>query len=138
MKRSGKGMRQQWWKKDRPWCMYALTRWSIIVLGRPSGQMSHMYIHACFTGWNFERVLGECHILWLWTTFRVHYWCISLSSFFNMVCMCGNLMLAKVIFVAIDEVRLISKALLQSSSTSSLMQPINQVSKLIEEENYVL
>ena len=47
-------------------------------------------------------------------------------------------MLAKVIFVAIDEVRLISKALLQSSSTSSLMQPINQVSKLIEEENYVL
>ena len=55
-----------------------------------------------------------------------------------MVCMCGNLMLAKVIFVAIDEVRLISKALLQSSSTSSLMQPINQVSKLIEEENYVL
>ena len=52
--------------------------------------------------------------------------------------MCGNLMLAKVIFVAIDEVRLISKALLQSSSTSSLMQPINQVLKLIEEENYVL
>lgn len=61
------------------------------------------------------------------------YWCSSLSSFFNMACAhCGNLMLAKVIFVAMDEVRLISKALLQSSS--SLMQPINQVSKLIEEE----